>query len=67
MGKMPVTWVGGTWIIQTPRGPEPVRGGAKSLDAWLARHQAARADLEFAGSKALEQRFVNDFGPVPTR
>jgi hypothetical protein len=67
MGTMTVTWVGGTWFIQTPRGAEPVRGGSKDLDAWLARHQATRADLDFGGSRALEQRFVNDFGPIASR
>ena len=58
-----VNWVGGVWFVVGPHGPERVDGDGRWVDAWLASHAATREDLDFGGSRALEQRFVNDFGP----
>ena len=60
-----VIWVGGVWFITAPdHHTVRVTGDGQWLDAWLAELGAARADLDFSGSKALEQRFVSEFGPI---
>ena len=59
-----VTWVGGVWFITSPAHTVRAAGDGHWLDAWLAEHGATRADLDFSGSKALEQRFVSEFGPI---
>jgi hypothetical protein len=57
-------WRGGTWWIGADGDLEPVERGTAALDAWLADRGASRADLEFGGSSALEQKFIHDFGPI---
>lgn len=65
MEAMRVTWVGGTWFIQTAHGLEPVAGDAGALDDWLSRHPpATRADLDSGDSSSLRQRFISEFGPL---
>jgi hypothetical protein len=59
-----VTWVGGTWFIAGPQGTERIAGGTRWLDAWLRAQGGTRRELDFGGSNALKQRFVNDFGPL---
>jgi hypothetical protein len=57
-------WNWGTWTIAI--GPNeqtiPLNGGW--LDEWLGTRGLARTDLDFGGSRAMEQRFINDFGPI---
>jgi hypothetical protein len=62
-----VVWRGGTWWINSCDGVAPVQRDAEALDVWLADRGASRADLEFGGSSALEQKFVHDFGPIRGR
>jgi hypothetical protein len=57
-----VTWVGGSWFLAVEGDRHRVEGDGRWLDAWLAGHGLSRADLDFGGSRALEQRFVSEFG-----
>lgn len=65
--ELMVSWHGGVWFIGPGYDPEPVSGDYADLDQWLASHDATRADLNFAGSRSLEQKFIHDFGPVTSR
>ena len=59
-----VSWVGGVWFISSPDGAVHAAGDGRWLDEWLATVGATRKDLDFSGSRALEQRFVSEFGPI---
>ncbi len=59
-----VTWVGGSWFLEVDGDQHLVEGDRRWLDAWLADWGGTRADLDFGGSRALEQRFVSEFGPT---
>jgi hypothetical protein len=52
------------WWIGPVEDLEPIQGDGAALDQWLADRGAGRADLNFAGSLALEQKFIHDFGPL---
>jgi hypothetical protein len=59
-----VTWVGGHWLLAVGPYRHRVEGDRRWLDAWLAGRGLSRANLDFGGSRALEQRFVSELGPV---
>ena len=63
MSRFRVYWRNGGWFIETP-----ISGDGAALDAWLAeRGDRTRAELDFDGNRALEQRFIHDFGPISGR
>jgi hypothetical protein len=62
-----VTWVGGSWFLKMGQDRHRVEGDGRWLDAWLAGRGLSRADLDFGGSRALEQRFVSELGPIDGR
>ena len=59
-----VTWVGGTWYLTAGRYQERVAGDGRWVDEWLAVRGQTRAALDFGNSRALEQRFVSEYGPL---
>ncbi len=59
-----VTWVGGAWYLTAGRFEERISGDGRWVDEWLKLRGQTRAALDFAGSRALEQRFVSEFGPI---
>ena len=69
MTRFKVDWRGGLWSIETPDGEQhPLTENAQALDAWLAEHgELTRRELDFGGSRALEQKFIHDFGPITGR
>jgi hypothetical protein len=62
-------WRGGIWYIGASEvAMQRIYGDARWLDSWLKdRGQTTRRGLDFGGSRALEQRFVQEFGPITGR
>jgi hypothetical protein len=66
MGPIYVTWRGGTWwlVSKSIHNPiEAIEPTSQALDNWLAAHGATRSDLAFSGSRPLERKFIDTFGP----
>ena len=64
--RFPVAWIGGRWYIGESVPDTYIEDGAW-LDHWLAQRQCTRDCLNFNGSRAMEQRFISDLGPVTSR
>lgn len=59
-----MNWNWGTWTASIDGATFGIPLDRGWLDAWLTARGLTRADLDFDGSKAMEQRFINDFGPI---
>jgi hypothetical protein len=62
--RITVTWVGGAWFLDDGVDRQRIDGDRRWLDAWLEARGRTRGALDFGGSRALEQRFVSEFGPI---
>lgn len=68
MTRFRISWDGGVWTIETDDGVHhPLPRMPEVLDVWLAERDLTRRELDFGGSRALEQKFIHDFGPITRR
>jgi hypothetical protein len=67
MDTVYVTWRGGARWPLSEGTCQRIDAKPSALDGWLHVRGASRRHLSFGGSPALEQKFINDFGPRPSR
>ncbi len=64
VGPFAIQWLNDQWFVGFPGAAQRIEDSAW-LDAWLAANGAlGREELDFAGDRELEQRFVTDLGPI---
>jgi hypothetical protein len=69
VGQFTIQRRAGIWYIGASEiAMQRIYGDGKWLDSWLKdRGHTTRRELDFGGSQALGQRFVQEFGPITGR